>query len=241
MVSPKAEVTAPRINVEHDLEKAMSTADADDTSKCKPTISAIDVHLDGQTPRTKQHPRGWREDEVEYIASLPPLAPKCTRIYLREEDCRARDVFAAQGTQKLEAAKQYLQWIQQISSPDSSLELVVRAVARALENSSVNCWRSVHKADRFDVSDLRNLFNQKDQASRCFLIQLNMEASQAPARAMLGLADFAGTTQGKLHAGQFNSATLFWEKYATIEVCRSAAEGAFEGESSRSSTWDLLF
>lgn len=221
--------------VDHDLEKAVRrqailTAKIDKKSTCRPTISAIDVHVGRPTQR---YPRSLREDEARYIASLPPLEPKCTRIYLREEDCRARDVFAAKGTHILEIANQFLQFVLrfgQILSPDSTSEPIESTVAKILENSGVDRWRSIHESDRFDVWDLRNLFDHQDQVSRGFLVQVNVEASQAHERAIFAPVEDTGKIKKKLHAGRFKGDTIFWEKYANLEICRLEAEDAFEGE-----------
>ena len=216
--------------LDRDLEKAF-TAKIDKKSICRPTISAIDVHVGRPTQR---YPRSLREDEARYIASLPPLEPKCTRIYLREEDCRARDIFAAKGTYILEFVNQTLQFFsrswQRISSPDSAWEVIESNFAKILETSGVDRWRSIHESDRFDVWDLRNLFDHPNQASRGFLVQLNVEASQAHDGAIFAPLEDTGKIKKKLHAGRFKGDTVFWEKYANLEICRLEAEDAFEGE-----------
>lgn len=222
--------------VDHDLEKANLAAKIDKKSTCRPTISAIDVHVGRPTQR---YPRSLRENEARYIASLPPLEPKCTRIYLREEDCRARDVFAAKGTWILEGANLSLQLILRFCqriNPDFTSEHIESTVAKILDNSGVDRWRSIHESDRFDVWDLRNLFDHQDQASRGFLVQLNVEASQAHERAIFAPANDAGKIKKKLHAGRFKGDTVFWEKYANLEICRLEAEDAFEGEGPWSSS-----
>ena len=218
-----------------DLEKAKATSNAktDRKPECRPTISAIDIHFDGRTQRTERHPRSLRKDETKHIASLPPLAPKCARIYLKEEDCRARDAFAAQGIFSLEWGKRYSQALLQSFQNllDLSPELIESTIARVLENSGVDRWWSVHEVDRFDIWDLRNLFDDQQQASRGFLVQLNVEASQLHERAMLASSDDTGSTKKRLNAGRFSGDIVFWEKYALLKICPSQVKDAFEGGS----------
>ena len=224
----------PDAAAKHDLERAIPTVESDGRFVCRPTISAIDVHFDGSTQR---YPRSLREDEAKYISSLPPLARKCARIYLREEDCRARDASASRATSLLEFLKQGFQfemrtlqrWLN--TGPVAISELLESAVARALENSGVDRRWLVHEIDRFDIWDLRNLFHHQDQASRAFLVQLNVEASQAPERAMMfAPAEDRGMIKKKLNAGRFNGNTVFWEKYASLKICQLEDKDSFEGE-----------
>ena len=236
MAVPKPEVTVSQSVVNRDLEKATPAGGIDSMSNCRPTISIIDVHVNGTTQR---YPRSLRKDEDSYIASLPPLAPKSTRIYLREEDCRARDAFASQAASILQTAIPHIQFfLQYVHSlqrrfewaRDSTSGLVESTVARALENSGVDRWWSVHEADKFDVLDLRNLFDDKCQETRRFLVQLNVEASQVHERAILAPPEDTGMIRKKLHTGRSKGDTTFWEKYAALEVRGLEAEDSFEGE-----------
>ena len=223
----------PEAAAEHDLERAIPTVETDRRSVCRPTISAIDVHFDGSTQR---YPRSLREDEAKYISSLPPLARKCARIYLREEDFRARDAFAIRGTHLLEALKQCFQLGLRIwprcfkCRPEPISDLIESAIAGVLENSGVDRRWFVHEIDRFDIWDLRNLFDHQDQASRAFLVQLNVEASQAPERAIFAPTEDRGMIKKKLNAGRFNGNTIFWEKYASLKICQLEDQDSFEGE-----------
>ena len=217
-----------------DLEKGVPTAKNDRKSQCRPTISVVDIHFDGRIQRIKRYPRSLQKDETEYLASLPPLEPKCARIYLKEEDCWARDTFATQGIQVLEWAKQYSQFLLRTfqGQLDLSVELFESTIARVLENSGVDRWRSIHKADRFNIWDLQNLFDDnQEQASRGFLVQLNTEASQAHERAIRVPIDETGLNKGTLYAGRFSGDTVFWEDYAALNIRPSHVKDALEGKS----------
>jgi hypothetical protein len=222
----------PQSSSSDDLEKATPTAKNSSKSQCRPTISAIDIHFDGRAKRIEQYPRSLRKDETEYIASLPPLTPKCARIYLKEEDCRAREKFDIQGANILKLCNQQSQlWLRVFQERlKLSLDLFQSTIARVLENSGVDRWWSIHKADRFDIWDLRNLFEDQEQASQGFLVQLDMEASQVHERAILASSEDASPTRRSLYAGRFSGDTVFWEKYAAFKVCHSEVEDAFEGE-----------
>ena len=61
-------------------------------------------------------------------------------------------------------------------------------------------------------------------------VQANLEASQLPERALTDSFGQASSTQKKLYAGRFTGETVFWEKYASLNLHEAEVENSFEGK-----------
>ena len=222
-----------------DPEKGAPAATGKTTLQCKPTVSVIDVGVDGTVQR---HPRSLRSAESQYMASLPDPAVNGTRIFLREKDYRFKEDALEEDVMLLEMMGVYSQWGHQLDFDFfNHRDLQDATIARVFEASGAHRWWSIHRADRFDVSDLLDLLSPGNTPSQLFLAQLNFEASQIHKHAVLTPNNDIGLVKKTLHTGRFRGDTVYWERFSAMEVRRVDDGDRLEGMFGWTKTISFLF